>query len=48
MKKLFLLATCAVLLSGSSFAHNGGDKGKKKKTSSMHNCPGKECGKKKS
>jgi hypothetical protein len=48
MKKIFLLATAAFLITGASFANNdGGGKGKPKhKKSCNHNCPGKECGKK--
>jgi hypothetical protein len=48
MKKLFVLATAAFLVSGVCLGNNGGDKGKKKaKKSAMHTCPGRECSKKK-
>ena len=48
MKKLLVLATAAFLVSGLSLANNGGDKGKgKAKKPATHNCPGKECSKKK-
>ncbi|HMH22613.1 MAG TPA: hypothetical protein VK563_12595 [Puia sp.] len=48
MKKILILATAAFLVSGVSFAYNGGDKGKPKaKKTCTKNCPGKECGKKK-
>jgi hypothetical protein len=48
MKKLLVLAMAAFLVSGVSFAHNGGDKGKGKgKKPHTKTCPGKECSKKK-
>ncbi len=49
MKKLLVLAMAAFLVSGSVSAFNGGDKGKgkTKKHATAHNCPGKECNKKK-
>jgi hypothetical protein len=50
MKKLFVLATAALLVSGAGFAGNGGDKGKEKKkkaSTTKTTCPGKECSKKK-
>jgi hypothetical protein len=47
MKKLLVLATAALFVSGLCLGNNGdGDKGKKKpKKSGMHTCPGKECSK---
>ena len=49
MKKILVLATAALFVSGVCFANEGGDKGKKKpKKSCTHTCPGKECGKNKS
>ena len=50
MKKLCVFLTAALLVSGLSFAGDGGDKGKdkKKKPQTMNNCPGKQCGKKQS
>ncbi|HZE84718.1 MAG TPA: hypothetical protein VE035_10425 [Puia sp.] len=46
MKKILVLATAAFLVSGVSFAYNGGDKGKEKgKKSCTKSCPGKQCGK---
>jgi hypothetical protein len=48
MKKIFVLLTAACFVTGVGFAQTGGDKGKgKAKKSSTHNCPGKECSKKK-
>ncbi|MHA4808200.1 hypothetical protein ACX0G9_08830 [Flavitalea flava] len=52
MKKIMILATAAFLITGVSFAGNGGDKGKskdkgKKSQTCTKGCPGKECGKKK-
>ena len=46
MKKLFLLATAALLISGVTFAENGKDKKKGKKgTKSECSKSGKSCGK---
>ncbi|HWK02350.1 MAG TPA: hypothetical protein VNS58_01880 [Puia sp.] len=49
MKKLIVLSAAALLVSGVSFAHAGGDKGKEKgkKSQTTKSCPGKECSKKK-
>jgi len=46
MKKIFVLATAAFLVSGISFAHDG-DKGKVKNKKTCSKTCGKECGKKK-
>ncbi len=44
MKKVFLLATAAFLVTGFAFAHNNdGDKNKKKATADKACCKGKEC-----
>ena len=47
MKKIFLLATVAFLISGASFAENGKDKkkGKKGEKSACCSKSGKSCGK---
>jgi hypothetical protein len=50
MKKLLILLTAACLVTGLGFAQTqtGADKGKGKgKKTPTHNCPGKECSKKK-
>ena len=46
MKKVFLLATAALLISGVSFADNGKNKKKGKCTKSCCSKSGKSCGKK--
>ena len=47
MKKLFMLATAALLISGAAFAENGKDKKKGKKGTKSECCAksGKSCGK---
>ena len=50
MKKLMMLSTAALLITGVAFAHDkdkGKNKDKKVKTTCTKGCPGKECGKKK-